>query len=85
MIAFNIQVSLTPDQAALLRASIDRQSPAPYFTWAQIGSGTLGIVTLSFARVFALSKGTHVFGLQMSCQGQPSFVAGRWLTVYELR
>jgi hypothetical protein len=84
MITFNVQVQVTPDQAALLRPSIDGQSPAPYFTWAQIGSGSLGIVTLSFARVFVLPKGPHTFGLQMSCQGEPEFVAGRWLTVYEL-
>jgi hypothetical protein len=86
---FNIQADATTDQAVLLRPSIDGQRPNPtnpaLVDWVQSGSGQLGVRTLSFSRVYKVPKGTHVFGVQMSCQGQPTFVAGRWLTVYELR
>jgi hypothetical protein len=85
LIMFNVHAAATSDQAILLRPSIDGQSPDPFFVWSQSGSGQFGVRTLSFSRVYNVSKGTHIFGIQMSCQGQPTFLAGRWLTVYELR
>jgi hypothetical protein len=85
LIMFHIHVHVTADEDVLLRPSIDGQSPDPLFVWVQSGSGQLGVRTLSFSRVYPVPPGRHVFGVQMSCQGQPVFLAGRWLTVYELR
>jgi hypothetical protein len=39
--------------------------------------------TLTFLRVFAVSKGPHRFGVQMNCQGG-AVARFRWLTVLEL-
>lgn len=87
LVMLNIMVQTTSDQAILLRASIDGQDPDhnAVSNWVQTGSGQLGARTLSYSRVFPLAKGTHGFGMQMSCRGNPEILAGRWLTVYELR
>jgi hypothetical protein len=85
LIMFHIHVHATADETVLLRPSIDGQSPDPFFVWVQSGTGQFGVTTLSFSRVYNVRTGRHVFGVQMSCQGQPVFLAGRWLTVYELR
>jgi hypothetical protein len=87
LVMFDIMVQTTSDQAILLRASIDGQDPDhnAVFNWVQTGSGQVGARTLSYSRVFPLAKGAHHFGVQMSCQGNPEILAGRWLTVIELR
>jgi len=85
LITFDIRVHVTADEDVLLRPSIDGQSPDPFFVWVQSGPGQFGVMTLSFSRVYHVPQGGHVFGVQMSCQGQPVFLAGRWLTVYELQ
>jgi len=85
LIMFHLHVHATADEDVLLRPSIDGQSPEPFFVWVQSGPGQFGVTTLSFSRVYQVPPGRHVFGVQMSCQGQPVFLAGRWLTVYELR
>jgi hypothetical protein len=90
LILFAATADLASTGSIQLRPSIDGQIPNPNIADIVLttNTGTAGTrMTLNFARVYEVPKGTHAFGILMVCPtgGQVIVEIPRWLTVYELR
>jgi hypothetical protein len=87
-VSFVVSVQLGAFSGVSLRPTLDGAPPDESVASTDgvefLNGGASGmVVTLTFQRVYATSKGQHVFGVQMNCQESAS-ARFRWLTVMEL-
>jgi hypothetical protein len=81
IISFTAWANLSTNQGIQLRPTIDGQAVDDMTVghFDAVGDST----SLSFSRAFAVTKGSHTYTVQSSCQGSPT-IGSRWLTVREM-